>query len=59
MYNKFSYKVSWCEEESEFIAICVEMPGLSGLGQTEVLAIEQCLLVVRAWEDWTSNETPE
>jgi hypothetical protein len=57
--NKFSYKIFWSEEDNEFVAVCIDMPGLTGLGPTQLIAIEQCISIVRAWEDWTANEDPE
>ena len=31
MYDKYSYRVTWSEEDQEYVGLCAELPSLSYL----------------------------
>ncbi len=50
----YSYRVFWSDEDGEYVAVCDELPGLSGLAENESealaelrVAIEGSLAVLR------------
>ncbi len=45
----YSYRVFWSPEDKEFVATCVEIPGLSGLAPTEAGAIEELKVAIGGW----------
>jgi len=38
--DKYTYRVMWSEEDSEFIGLCTEFPGLSWLASSSVEALK-------------------
>lgn len=38
--NRYTYRVTWSEEDGEFIGLCAEFPSLSHLAQTRAEALE-------------------
>jgi predicted RNase H-like HicB family nuclease len=46
---RYSYRVFWSEEDAEFVAVCTEIPGLSGLAPTEAGAIEELKVAIGGW----------
>ena len=38
---KYSFNISWSEEDGEYIATCVSFPGLSAFGETEEEALRE------------------
>jgi len=40
MTDKYSYRVSWSEEDSEFVGLCAEFPSLSWLSKTQETAFK-------------------
>lgn len=47
----YSYRVFWSLEDGEYVAECGEIPGLSGLGSTEVGAIKELKIAIGVWLD--------
>jgi predicted HicB family RNase H-like nuclease len=45
--DKYSYRITWSEEDGEFVGICAELPSLSWLAQTQELALKGIKKVVR------------
>ena len=56
MQHKYPFNISWSEEDSEFVAVCVEIPGLSGLGKTEADALTELKEALSAWLDHLRSE---
>jgi predicted HicB family RNase H-like nuclease len=42
--DKYTYRVTWSEEDNEYVSLCAEFPSLSWLAETQ----EQALTGVRA-----------
>lgn len=40
MTDHFTYRVSWSEEDREYVGTCAEFPSLSHLDQTQVAALQ-------------------
>ena len=38
--DRYTYRVTWSEEDKEYIGLCVEFPGLSWLASTQEEALE-------------------
>lgn len=38
--DKYTYRVTWSEEDEEYVALCVEFPSLSWLDKTPELALK-------------------
>lgn len=49
---RYSFQVFWSAEDQEFVATCVEIPGLSGLGATEEAALGEVKTAVQVWLDY-------
>lgn len=45
----YALSVRWSPEDREFVATYAELPGLSGLGETEAEAIEELKVATRGW----------
>ncbi len=41
MKNKYTFQISWSEEDEAFIAICREFPGLSAFGSSHEDALRE------------------
>ncbi len=52
MKNKYTYEVSWSEDDGVFISRCLEFPSLAAHGKTEVVALKEIVDLV---EDILSN----
>lgn len=46
---RYFYGVFWSEEGSDFVAVCAEIPGLSGLASAEAGAIEELKVAIGGW----------
>ena len=56
---RYSYRVFWSEDDGEFVAVCAEIPGLSGLAPTEAGAIDELKIAIAGWlEHLTEQGTP-
>ena len=44
--DKYTYRVTWSEEDSEFVGLCAEFPSLSWLGEDPNAALSGIRLVV-------------
>lgn len=45
--DKYTYRVTWSEEDSDYVGLCAEFPGLSWLAKTPEAAFKGVRLVVR------------
>jgi predicted RNase H-like HicB family nuclease len=54
--REYTYQISWSDDDGEFLATCVEIPGLSGLGQTEAEALAELKEALSAWLDHLRSE---
>jgi predicted HicB family RNase H-like nuclease len=45
--KKYTYRVSWSEEDAEFVGLCAEFPSLSWLGASHEAALKGIMKVVR------------
>jgi predicted HicB family RNase H-like nuclease len=57
--DRYTYRITWSEEDGEFVGLCAEFPSLSWLGSTQEAALKGIRKVVRdALKDMaTSGET--
>ena len=54
--DKFTYRVSWSQEDSEFVGLCAEFPGLSWLAISPEEALKGIRAVVNtSVKDMTEN----
>jgi predicted HicB family RNase H-like nuclease len=57
--DKYTYRVTWSEDDSEYIGLCAEFPSLSWLAQTPEAALKGIRKVVgEVVADMQSNEEP-
>jgi len=54
---KYSYKIFWSEEDCEYVAQCVELPGLTALSDNAAEALQHCQNVVTAYLEIVSENT--
>ena len=52
----YTYQISWSEEDDEFVATCVEIPGLSGLGKSETEALVELQDALSGWLEHLRSE---
>ena len=54
--DKYTYRVTWSEEDGEFVGLCAEFPGLSWLAGTPEAALKGIRKVVNdVIEDMTKR----
>ena len=53
---RYSHRVFWSPRDNEFVATCVEIPGLSGLAPTEAGAIEELKVAIGGWLEHLSEQ---
>ena len=59
MTDKYSYRVSWSEDDNEFVGLCAEFPSLSWLAKTQDAAFKGIRkLVVDVIKDMKKNHEP-
>ena len=46
MTNKYTYEISWSDEDRIFISQCLEFPSLAAHGKTEVAALKEIVDLV-------------
>jgi predicted HicB family RNase H-like nuclease len=57
--DRYTYRVTWSEEDEEYVGLCVEYPSLSWLAQTPQEALEGIRRVVAdVVSDMEANEEP-
>jgi predicted HicB family RNase H-like nuclease len=58
--DRYTYRVSWSDEDQEFVATCAEFPSLSNLAGSQIAAIEglRALVVDVVADMRSSGETP-
>ena len=57
--DKYTYRVTWSEDDAEYVGLCAEFPSLSWLAQTPEAALKGILkLVGEVITDMLSNEEP-
>ncbi len=44
--DRYTYRVTWSEEDGEYVGLCAELPSLSWLGSTPEAALEGIRQVV-------------
>lgn len=45
--NKYTYRITWSEEDEEYVGLCTEFPSLSGLAQSPEAALKGIRKLVR------------
>lgn len=56
-HKHYTYRVTWSEEDSEYVALCAEFPSLSYLAETPSDALKNMLKIVKETvKDMTSNK---
>jgi predicted HicB family RNase H-like nuclease len=57
--DKYTYRVSWSEDDGEFVGLCAEFPSLSWLAKTPEAALKGIRKVVaQAVADMKTNSEP-
>lgn len=57
--DKYTYRVTWSEDDSEYVGLCAEFPSLSWLAQSPEAALKGVRkLVSEVVADMQSNEEP-
>jgi len=57
--NKYTYRVTWSEEDSEYVGLCAELPSLSWLARTPEAALKGIRkLVSKVVADMIQNKEP-
>lgn len=56
---RYSYHITWSPEDRQFVATFLELPGLSGLGDTIAEAINELGEALRAWLEGAQMENFE
>jgi predicted HicB family RNase H-like nuclease len=55
--DKYTYRVTWSEDDAEYVGLCAEFPSLSWLAQTPETALKGIrTLVDKVVSDMLSNE---
>ena len=55
-HQHYTYRITWSEDDGEFVALCAEFPSLSYLAADQVAALKGLIkLVKRVVEDMTAN----
>ena len=58
--DRYTYRVTWSEEDQEFVGLCAEFPSLSWLAPTRTEAMDGIVQVVRdAVADMADETLPE
>jgi len=56
-YDKYTYRITWSEDDTEYVGLCAEFPSLSWLAQTPDAALKGIRkLVDEVLSDMLSNE---
>ncbi|MBI4522331.1 MAG: type II toxin-antitoxin system HicB family antitoxin [Deltaproteobacteria bacterium] len=61
-FPRYSYYITWSQEDKEFVASFIELPGLSGLGATIAEAIRELKEALFGWMETAQEqgfEVPE
>jgi len=54
--DQYTYRITWSEEDKEFVGLCVEFPSLSWLAKTQEAALQGIrAIVAEAVTDMQSN----
>jgi predicted RNase H-like HicB family nuclease len=56
---RYSYYITWSPEDRQFVATFLELPGLSGLGDTIADAIKEVNEALRGWSEAAQKENFE
>ena len=59
MIDRYTYRITWSEDDGEFVGLCLEFPSLSWLARTPEAALKGIRRVVnRAVQDMERNGEP-
>jgi predicted RNase H-like HicB family nuclease len=53
---RYPYRLFWSDEDTAFVATCVEVPGLSGRTTTEAGAIDELKVAIGGWLEHLSEQ---
>ena len=57
--DKYTYRITWSEEDGEYVGLCAELPSLSWLSQTPEAALNGIRKIVEeVIADMTNNGEP-
>ncbi|MCH8863828.1 MAG: type II toxin-antitoxin system HicB family antitoxin [Chloroflexi bacterium] len=57
--DRYTYRVTWSEEDKEYVGLCAEFPSLSWLADTQYTAMQGILnLVAEVIPDMQANNEP-
>ena len=58
-HEHYTYRVTWSEEDSEFVGLCAEFPSLSHLAESRAAALDGIVELVRdVVADMVANNEP-
>jgi predicted HicB family RNase H-like nuclease len=57
--DHYTYRVTWSEEEQQFLGLCSEMPSLSAFADDRFEAMKQIIEVVKTSVAWIMEEGQE
>lgn len=58
-HEHYTYRVTWSEDDKEFVGLCAEFPSLSYLGMSHAKALKNIVeLVGEVIRDMAANEEP-
>ncbi|NES17581.1 MAG: type II toxin-antitoxin system HicB family antitoxin [Symploca sp. SIO3E6] len=58
-HEHYTYRVTWSQEDQEYVGLCAEFPSLSYLDESRVAAFEGiCNLIEEILEDMEANGEP-
>lgn len=57
--DRYTYRVTWSEEDQEYVGLCAEFPGLSWLEGTQVAALSGIQNLVLATVEEMANANEE
>lgn len=58
--DHYTYRVTWSEEDQEYVALCLEFPSLSFLAETQAAALKGIVSLIKdtVIDMEENNETP-
>ena len=59
LIEKYTFRIEWSEEDSAYVAKCLEMPGLMAHGETNENAFKEIKFVVAESVKWLIEDNQE
>ena len=59
MSDHYTYRITWSEEDREYVGLCLEFPSLSCLAKTQAVALKEIIkLVAEVLVEMKKNHEP-